>query len=108
MNLQKFDGFCKGVIVDANDPAGLRRVKVRILSLDGPNSKNSSDLSDGSPRFIRTEDEDLMWAEVCFPYDNLYSPQINQVVLIGFFSGYVESPVVLGWLGYDYAIEEIN
>lgn len=105
MNLLKIDGFCKGIVVDNHDPAGLNRVKVRIPNLDGSCSdkNNSFDLS--NPRMVRVPDDSLLWAEVCHPYHDLSLPNVNQVVLVGFFSGYSNSPVILGWLGYDYNIE---
>ena len=106
MNLVKIDGFYKAIVVDNHDPAGLNRVKIRIPSLDGSCSEDNNMNNLSQPRMIRVSDDSLLWAEVCHPYHDLSLPNVNQVVLVGFFGGYSDTPVVLGWMGYDYEIEK--
>ena len=98
-------GLTKGIVIDVNDPAGFHRVKVRIPELDGGMSDNLFSVTNRLNK-SRVEDEHLLWCEVCYPYDSNLPPEPNQVVLVGFFNGDTKTPVVLGWLGYEYAEEE--
>lgn len=99
-------GLTKGIIVDTDDPAGFRRVRVRIPSLHGSFTDEFYPTRKAG-KVNRIENEYLPWAEVCYPYGQEFTPEINQVVLIGFINGSADQPVVLGWLGYEYtAIED--
>ena len=101
-------GLTKGVIVDTNDPSGWNRVRVRIPSIHGSFDENFyAHLGPSTKKINRVEDKYLPWAEVCFPYAQTVTPEINQVVLVGFIDGSTSQPVILGWLGYEYnAYEE--
>lgn len=75
----KLDGIFRGKVVDANDPLKLGRVKVRVY-----------------PVMDEIKDEDLPWAEPCFP-GFLVVPQAGNWVWVVFREGNVHSPVWLGW-----------
>lgn len=100
-------GLSKGVIVDTEDPAGWHRVRVRIPSLHGTfDEEFYSNLDPNVAKVNRIEDKYLPWAEVCFPFGQEFTPEVNQVVLVGFLDGSTDQPVVLGWMGYEYNPEE--
>ncbi len=104
MSISKMSGFCKGIVIDTEDPAGFNRIRIRIPEIHGPMNKTimPSHLQDK----YWVKDEDLPWAEVSYPMGEINVPEVNQVVLVGFFNGSADSPVVLGWLGYEYTDEE--
>lgn len=109
MSLVKMGGLTKGIVVDVNDPAGFGRVKVRIPELHGlvkAKSYGSSAFGSDLAQRNRIEDKDLPWCEVSHPYGSTVSPEINQVVLVGFIDGSSKQPVILGWLGYNYTETE--
>lgn len=96
-------GLTKGIIVDTNDPAGWNRVRVRIPSIHGAFDENFyAHLSHSIKKVCRIDDKYLPWAEVCYPYGQEFTPEINQVVLVGFIDGSTDQPVVIGWMGYEY------
>lgn len=98
-------GLTKGIVIDTNDPSGFHRVRVRIPSLHGAMTESFYPYRKLG-RTNRVEDEYLPWAEVNYPFGSLVTPEINQVVLIGFINGSTDQPVILGWLGYEYTPEE--
>lgn len=108
MGFIKTGGLYKGIIVDVNDPSGkFHRVKVRILRFHGTVKENitnkSSILNNTSSVFsVHCDDNNLPWCEVAFPFGSDFTPEVGQVVVVGFLSGDVSQPVVLGWMGYDY------
>ena len=107
MTNEKMAGFSKGVVVDTEDPAGFNRVKVRILELHGAVTDDVyANAGANAARKNRVDDNSLPWLEVCYPYGLLRSPEVNQVVLVGYFNGSSNQPVVVGWLGYDYTDKE--
>lgn len=100
-------GIYKGIVVDTEDPAGLNRIKVRVLELHGMVEETSyGSLKRGTAIRLRLEDEDLPWAEVCYPFGQTAPPEINQVVWIMFYGGNSQYPVIVGWTGYDYTQNE--
>lgn len=114
MTPNKIPSITKGIIVDTEDPAGLGRVKVRIVQLHGPvstevfrNYTTYLNNHGGQTNAVyRVEDDSLPWCEVCYSYGTSTMPEINQVVLVSFINGSPEQPVVLGWLGYEYTEQE--
>ena len=114
MTPNKIPNVTKGVVVDLDDPAGLGRVKVRIPQLHGPVSPDvlrdynnyMQNHGDSAGSAYRVSDESLPWCEVCYPYGNTTTPEINQVVLVSFINGSPEQPVILGWLGIEYTTQE--
>lgn len=111
MGFIKSGGLYKGLIIDTNDPSGkFHRVRVRILKLHGtvndtistkPRYSSSSDLT-----AKHTNDNELPWCEVAFPFGSDFTPEVGQVVVVGFLGGDTSQPVVLGWMGYDYTDKE--
>ena len=104
MAVDKIMGVTKGIVVSSDDPAGLHRVRVRIPQIHGcfdqtvyeaVNMENLKGVS-------WVEEKLLPWAEVNYPFGSNIPPEPNQVVLVGFFNGDTSTPVVLGWLGYEY------
>ena len=96
-------GLTKGVIVDTNDPAGWNRVRVRVPSIHGAFDENFyAHINTNMKKVSRVEDKYLPWAEICYPFGQEFTPEVNQVVLVGFIDGSTDQPVVLGWLGYEY------
>ena len=111
MNYTKYSGMFKAIVVDVEDPAGYGRVKIRIPSLHGPidpESVYSSLINNNSDtaHSMWVKDIDLPWAEVCRPYGSDIVPEINHVVGVEFFNGSPESPVIMGWMGYEYTETE--
>ena len=100
----KILGLVKGIVIDTEDPAGYKRIKVRIPCIHGPITKDF--LPDEYNKVNRVEDLAIPWAEVNYPYGSDITPERNQVVLVGFISGDPGKPVVLGWLGYEYNNKE--
>lgn len=105
MGLYKMSGFCKGIVVSTEDPAGFNRVRVRIPELHGPVNPDIYPSEQAKKKYW-VEDTYLPWAEVSYPFGDTTLPEINQVVLVGFFNGASDQPVILGWLGYEYTDEE--
>lgn len=107
----KASGLYKGIVIDTNDPSGIfHRIRVRIPKFHGPIDKqmaanNSSSLSNVTTS-KHIKNEFLPWCEVAFPYGSDFTPEIGQVVVVGFFNSDVSQPVVLGWLGYEYTDQE--
>lgn len=100
-------GIYKGIVVDTEDPAGLNRIKVRILELHGMEELTSySSLNTNTAKHLRVPEEDLPWAEVCYPFGVITPPEIDQVVWVSFYGGNARYPVILGWSGYDYTQKE--
>lgn len=101
-------GLYKGIVIDTEDPAGLNRIKVRILELHGTMDSNSyGSLRNNIAKDVQwVSDDKLPWAEVCYPFGETTPPEINQVVWISFYGGDAQFPVVLGWAGYDYTQQE--
>lgn len=80
----KFSGIYVGLVVDNNDPKKLGRLKISIPSVYG-NIKN----------------EDLPWAEPCFPYGHtdkgiFFIPEKNSLISVMFINGSPYKPI---WLG---------
>ncbi|MEM1674931.1 MAG: phage baseplate assembly protein V [Candidatus Bathyarchaeia archaeon] len=75
----RFDDLFRGKVVDVNDPLRLGRVRVRVY-----------------PVMDEIKDEDLPWAEPCFP-GFLVIPQVGNWVWVMFREGNVFKPVWLGW-----------
>ena len=48
----------------------------------------------------------MPWIPVCYPLGTDIPPEVNQVVYVSFLSGNKDTPVVIGWLGYDYTTKE--
>lgn len=112
MSLIKMSGLCKGIVIDTNDPAGFNRVRVRIPELHGPMDPSVYNNMDGTlvggtmGKTYWVPDESIPWSEVNYPIGSTALPEVNQVVLVGFFDGQSSQPVVLGWLGYEYTSQE--
>lgn len=104
----RYTGFYKGIVIDTDDPAGLNRVKVRILEIHGfINNESYGSLDIGvAKNVLWVDDEHLPWAEVCYPFGDTTLPEINQVVWVGFYGGNAQHPVIFGWAGYEYTSEE--
>ena len=104
----RYTGVYKGIVIDTEDPAGLNRVKVRVLEIHGlMNQENYGSLNLGTATDVMWVDEDhLPWAEVCFPFGETTLPEVNQGVWIAFYGGNAQQPVILGWTGYEYTTEE--
>lgn len=104
---EKHGGLTKGVVIDVDDPAGYKRIRVRIPELHGAMNPDVYTQKTGPNAVInRVEDSCIPWAEVNYPYGSDITPEINQVVLVGFLGGDTDKPIVLGWLGYEYKPKE--
>lgn len=101
MSFLKTSGLTKGVVVDTDDPAGFHRIQVRIPQLDG-SFTDSPFARQTTNKRARKDNDNLIWCEVNYPFGSNIPPEPNQVVLVGFFNGDTSTPVVLGWLGYEY------
>lgn len=101
-------GIYKGIVIDTDDPAGLNRIKVRILDIHGVMNTNvySSLKYNTGKEVFWVDDDHLPWAEVCYPYGEIITPEINQVVWVVFYGADSQYPVVIGWAGYEYTYEE--
>ena len=101
-------GIYKGIVIDTEDPAGLNRIKVRILELHGlMDYNNYGTLKNNTAKNVSwVDEENLPWAEVCYPFGSTAPPEINQVVWVVFYGGNSQSPVIIGWAGYDYTQNE--
>lgn len=100
-------GFSKGIVVNTDDPAGFNRIQIRIPELHGAVSESVYDnAGPNAAKINRVDDDSLPWAEVSYPYGSDVTPEINQVVLVGYINGKSDQPVVLGWLGYEYTTQE--
>lgn len=106
MAINKMSGLCKGIVVDIQDPSGFSRIRVRIPELHGPINADVYSNMEDTRKTYWVKDTDLPWAEVAYPYASNYVPEVNQVVLVGFLNGNDSQPVVIGWLGYEYAEKE--
>lgn len=107
MQSQKIAGFAKGIVINTDDPAGFNRIKVRIPQLHGAMSeKVYENAGHNAAKINRVEDDSIPWAEVSYPYGTNITPEVNQVVLVGFLNGDASQPVVIGWLGYEYTTNE--
>lgn len=96
-------GLMTGIVVDTQDPAGWHRVKVRVPQIHGTFDESFySHVGNNVKKVSRIEDKYLPWAQVCYPFGQEFTPEINQVVLVGFINGSTDQPVVLGWMGYEY------
>lgn len=104
----RYTGLYKGVVIDNEDPAGLNRVKVRIMEVHGLMDRETyGSLVLGTATDVMWVDEDhLPWAEVCYPYGETTPPEVNQVVWVAFYGGNTQQPVILGWAGYEYTTQE--
>lgn len=102
-------GIYKGIVIDTEDPAGLNRIKVRVLELHGTMESNTyGKLKNRVAKVtLWVKDDDLPWAEVCYPFAEITPPEVNQVVWVMFYGGNAEYPVVIGWTGYEYTTKEI-
>lgn len=101
-------GLLKGIVLNTEDPVGLHRVLVRIPAIHGlmqPASYGSLHKNTARNRLWVPEDE-LPWADVCYPYGSTTNPEVNQVVWVTFQNGDHNFPVVIGWAGYEYTTEE--
>lgn len=101
-------GIYKGIVIDNEDPAGLNRVKVRVLELHGlmeVATYGSLKYSVAS-KSLRVDDDNLPWAEVCYPFGETTPPELNQVVWVTFYGANGEYPVIIGWTGYEYTTKE--
>jgi uncharacterized protein involved in type VI secretion and phage assembly len=106
---EKHGGLAKGIVIDTEDPAGYKRIRVRIPELHGAmnpdvytNTSFKSESKKTGSDINRVADSCIPWAEVNYPYGSDITPEINQVVLVGFLGGDIDKPIVLGWLGYEY------
>ena len=105
---ERMSGLAKGIVIDINDPAGYNRIKVRIPELHGVMNRDEvyHDTRTNTARDMWIDDDKLPWAEVCYPFGDTTPPEINQVVWIVFLNGFVDSPVIVGWAGYEYTSKE--
>ena len=101
-------GIYKGIVVNTEDPGGLNRIQIRIPEIHGMMDKNSyKNLKNRiAVDVLWVNDDDLPWAQVCYPFGETTSPEINQVVWIMFYAGNENFPVIIGWTGYDYTSKE--
>ena len=101
-------GIYKGIVVDTEDPAGLNRIQVRILEIHGLMEKSTYGplRKKTAVDVLRYDDEELPWAEVCYPFGDTTPPELNQVVWVMFYGGNEQYPVIVGWSGYDYTQKE--
>lgn len=107
MDYTKYVGIYKGIVVDTNDPKGFNRIKVRIPDIHGPIDENVyALLKDINRKGCHTNDDELPWAEVCYPYGSDAQPEVNQVVCVQFINGLRQFPVIIGWFGYEYTNNE--
>lgn len=106
----KVGGILMGIVVDTNDPAGYKRIRVRIPAIHGSFTDKVYPTSEkyGNEYKIanRVDDNALPWIPVCYPFGSDIPPEVNQVVYVAFLSGDKDNPVVIGWLGYDYTNKE--
>ena len=108
INVDKYVGLTKAIVIDNEDPSGYHRIKVRILSIHGAvNLQTYGNITSLAAQYCHVNDEDLPWIEVCYPFGHCTPPEINQVVWVCFYRGDVTVPVVLGWAGYEYNKEEL-
>ena len=101
----KIGGILMGIVIDNHDPAGYKRVRVRIPALHGAMTKEFYP-DETMAKTNRTREKSLPWVPVCYPLGSDIPPEPNQVVFVGFISGDPDKPVVLGWLGYEYTDKE--
>lgn len=107
MNFIRYAGVAKAIVIDTDDPTALGRIKVRIPEIHGFKDKASyGPLSNSVINNAWTKDEDLPWASVCYPFGSTTTPEINQVVWVAFVNGNAQYPVILGWAGYEYVMNE--
>lgn len=110
MELVKYSGLYKGIVIDNKDPSGFHRVRVRIPKLHGTIVQSAQKKASGAQtnkataRYVK--DQGLPWCEVAFPFGSDIPPEIGQVVVVGFINSDSSQPVVLGWLGYEYTSSE--
>ena len=106
----KIGGLMVGVVIDVNDPAGYHRIRVRIPALHGSFTDEFYGNANINGRIAsevdRLPDNAIPWAQVAFPFGSDVPPELNQVVVVGFINGDESQPIVLGWLGYDFANTE--
>lgn len=107
MAFTRYSGIYKGIVVDTNDPVELDRVKIRVPSLHGFVTEEAYGTMDSDVvKKSRTIDEQLPWASVCYPFGSTSQPEVNQVVWVVFVDGDKNSPVIMGWAGYEYTNDE--
>ena len=73
-------------VVDVNDPEGIGRVRIRLLSFDGPDDQDAD-----------------IWARVAVPVaghdrGTFFIPDVDDEVLVSFVNGDPRQPVVIGGL----------
>ena len=104
---ERLAGVTKGIVIDIDDPAGYNRIKIRIPEIHGiMNPDNYGTLLHDTAKNAWVSDDKLPYAEVCYPFGNDTMPEINQIVWVAFFNGDVDSPIILGWAGYEYTSKE--
>jgi len=104
----KIGGLMTGIVINIDDPSGFNRVRVRIPAIHGTITEDFYGMCGNNASHLnRVADNAIPWAQVAFPFGERFTPELNQVVIVGFINGDEGSPVVLGWLGYEYASEEV-
>jgi len=85
-------------VVSVNDPEGLSRVQVRLLSFDGPEQQNAP-----------------LWARVAVPFAGnnrgaFFIPDVDDEVLVSLVNGDPRQPIVIGglWNGNTSVPEQLG
>ena len=85
-------------VVAVNDPEGLSRVQIRLLSFDGPDNQDAA-----------------IWARVAVPFagndrGGFFIPDVDDEVLVSFVNGDPRLPIVIGglWSGSASVPEQLG